>query len=113
MTGLDEIDGARTPMGSDLEQGLRTLALDQKIAFKLYGRVILPVPNRPVHCAVAIAVAVVTRPVMVTSVLPVLPGVSVHAEPSPIMTWVVLTVPAGSAGAEPSDTAGVDSFPLT
>ena len=32
-----------TPMGSDLLQGLRTLALDQQIKFRLYGRVVLPV----------------------------------------------------------------------
>lgn len=38
-----EIFGAKTPMGSDLAEGIKTLALDQKIRFRLYGRVILPV----------------------------------------------------------------------
>jgi hypothetical protein len=48
MAGLDEFDDlsdGRTPMGSDLFEGLKTLALDQEIDFKLYGRVILPVDN--------------------------------------------------------------------
>lgn len=46
MAGLDEFDdfeAGKTPMGSDLMQGLQTLALDQEIDFKLYGRVILPI----------------------------------------------------------------------
>ena len=40
---LNEIIDSPTPMGSDLASGLNTLALDQKITFKLYGRVVLPI----------------------------------------------------------------------
>ena len=43
MTGFDELDDSKTPMGSDLAEGIKTLALNQKIKFKLYGRVILPI----------------------------------------------------------------------
>jgi hypothetical protein len=43
MTGLDELDDDKTPMGSDLMAGLQQVALNQKIEFKLYGRVILPI----------------------------------------------------------------------
>jgi hypothetical protein len=39
----NELFGAKTPMAGDLADGLKTLALDQKIRFRLYGRVILPV----------------------------------------------------------------------
>src|ERR1700685_1091372 len=42
MVGVDEIDLSKTPMGSDLAEGIKTLALNQKIIFKLYGRVVLP-----------------------------------------------------------------------
>lgn len=43
MVGTDELLGADTPMGADLLEGLRTLSLNQKIKFKLYGRVVLPI----------------------------------------------------------------------
>lgn len=38
----NELLGAKTPMASDLAEGVKTLALNQKIPFKLYGRVVLP-----------------------------------------------------------------------
>lgn len=42
MSAVDEILGAKTPMGADLDQGTRALALDQDIEFTLYVRVVLP-----------------------------------------------------------------------
>lgn len=42
MAEASELFGADNPMASDLEQGRRTIALDQKIKFRLYGRVVLP-----------------------------------------------------------------------
>jgi hypothetical protein len=43
MTGVDELFDSKTPMGSDLEAGVRAIALNQKIEFRLYARVVLPV----------------------------------------------------------------------
>lgn len=43
MTEANELLGADTAMGSDLLEGLRTLSLNQKVRFNLYGRVVLPV----------------------------------------------------------------------
>lgn len=43
MVEVDELFGSQTQMAGDLQAGLKTLALDQKIAFTLYGRVILPI----------------------------------------------------------------------
>ena len=42
MTGLDELGDFNTPMGSDLAEGLKALALNQEISFRMYGRVVLP-----------------------------------------------------------------------
>lgn len=42
MVEIDELFGSKTPMAGDLQAGLKTLALDQKIGFALYGRVVLP-----------------------------------------------------------------------
>jgi hypothetical protein len=39
----EELFDSKTPMGSDLAEGLKTLALNQVIEFKLYGRVVLPI----------------------------------------------------------------------
>ncbi len=39
----NELFASKTPMASDLADGLKTLALDQEITFKLYGRVVLPI----------------------------------------------------------------------
>lgn len=38
-----ELLDSKTPMAGDLADGLKTLALNQKIRFKLYGRVVLPI----------------------------------------------------------------------
>ncbi len=43
MTDVDEVIGARTPMASDLLEGLKQVSLNQQITFKLYGRVVLPI----------------------------------------------------------------------
>lgn len=43
MVDVNELFDSATPMAGDLVAGLKTLALDQKIKFKLYGRVVLPV----------------------------------------------------------------------
>ncbi len=37
-----ELLGSATPMASDLQEGVRTIALDQTVRFKLYARVVLP-----------------------------------------------------------------------
>lgn len=42
MTSIEELFGAKSPMASDLDQGVRTLALEQEISFSLYVRVVLP-----------------------------------------------------------------------
>lgn len=42
MDASELLDG-KTPMAGDLAEGLKTVSLNQKIKFKLYGRVILPI----------------------------------------------------------------------
>jgi hypothetical protein len=42
MVDASELFGTPTPMGSDLLEGMKTVAIDQKVKFSLYGRVILP-----------------------------------------------------------------------
>lgn len=42
MSTVDEAAGAPTPMGSDLQQGVDTLSLDQEIVFTRYNRLVLP-----------------------------------------------------------------------
>ncbi len=37
-----ELLDAKTPLGADLAEGVKAVALNQKIKFKLYGRVVLP-----------------------------------------------------------------------
>lgn len=43
MTEADELFGSKTPIGSDLKAGLEAIALNQRITFRLYGRVVLPI----------------------------------------------------------------------
>jgi hypothetical protein len=43
MTEADEVLGTRTPIASDLLEGLKQVSLNQQITFKLYGRVVLPI----------------------------------------------------------------------
>jgi len=43
MVDASELLDAKTPMASDLAEGLKTLALNQKIKFRLYARVVLPI----------------------------------------------------------------------
>lgn len=43
MTDANELFEAKTPIGADLEQGLKTISYNQMITFRLYGRVILPI----------------------------------------------------------------------
>jgi len=38
-----ELFDGKTPIGGDLAEGVKTVALDQRIKFRLYGRVILPI----------------------------------------------------------------------
>ena len=42
MVDASELMDSQSPMASDLEQGLRTIALNQQIEFKLYARLVLP-----------------------------------------------------------------------
>lgn len=43
MATAKEAASAKTPLASDLAQGVRTLSLDQQVEFKLYVRVVLPI----------------------------------------------------------------------
>lgn len=43
MADVSEILDAPTAMAGDLQQGVKTLALDQEITFRLYRRVVLPI----------------------------------------------------------------------
>lgn len=43
MSGVDELFDSKSPMASDLDVGVKAVATNQKIKFRLYGRVILPI----------------------------------------------------------------------
>lgn len=43
MTTVQEAAQAKTPLGSDLAAGVRSISLDQEVEFKLYVRLVLPV----------------------------------------------------------------------
>ena len=43
MVGINELFDSPSPMASDLTEGMKAVALNQEITFRLYGRVVLPV----------------------------------------------------------------------
>ncbi len=45
MPGIDEASGADTPLGSDLAEGVKAIAIQQEIKFTHYAEAILPLDN--------------------------------------------------------------------